>query len=122
MRSANEKMRLEETSSCTTSPFTRVRRTSPSGSTSAAATAGPIGVKPSWPLEKRFEPRSFQRKSATPASLAAAYQPTCASASSGRDAVRARADDDGDLALVAEQLGAAGAHEVARRRRAWTAA
>ena len=83
MRSAKEKMRLEETSSWTISPLTRVRRTSPCGSTSAAATAGPIGVKPSWPLEKRLEPRSFQRKSAMPASLAAANQPTCASASSG---------------------------------------
>jgi hypothetical protein len=83
MRSAKEKMRLAETSSCTTSPFTRVRRTSPSGSTSAAATAGPSGVKPSWPFEKRLDPRSFQRKSATPASFAAAYQPMWARASSG---------------------------------------
>ena len=44
MRSPKEKMRFDETSSCTTSPFTRVRRASPAGSTSDAATSGPSGV------------------------------------------------------------------------------
>ena len=112
MRSAKEKMRLEETSSWTISPFTRVRSTSPCGSTSAAATAGPIGVKPSWPLENRLEPRSFQRKSAMPGVVGGGEPADVRERVLGRDAMRARADHRGDLALVPEQLGAAGADEV----------
>jgi hypothetical protein len=50
--------------SCTISSLTRVRRVSPSRSTSAIGVGGELtGVKPSWPLAMRFEPRSAQRRS-----------------------------------------------------------
>ncbi len=47
----------------------------------AAISAGPIGVKPSPPLERTLEPLSFARRSYRPKSFAAVTQPTWLQAS-----------------------------------------
>ena len=50
-------------SSWTTSPSTRVRSVSAARSSPSIATGSPIGVKPSWPFDIKFDPRSAQRMS-----------------------------------------------------------
>jgi hypothetical protein len=49
----------------------------------AASTAGPMGVNPSPPFERRFEPLSAYLRSYTPKSLAAVIEETQPQPSSG---------------------------------------
>ncbi len=61
---ANEKISSLEFPSCTTSPFTDVRSVRfPRSSSLAGTSRGPIGVKPSCPFARTFEPASGQRRS-----------------------------------------------------------
>ena len=69
---AKVKIRSAPVVSWRTSPLTVLTRCSVPGSTPCAGIAGPIGVKPSWPLAITLEPRSAQRKSCRPKSLAGA--------------------------------------------------
>ena len=58
-------------------PLTQVRTRSAAGSTvRASIRSGPSGVKPSPPFDRRFEPRSFARRSYSPKSLPAVTHAT----------------------------------------------
>ncbi len=77
-----ENSRPDVVSSCAIAPFSQVRTRSAPGSTSRASMSdGPIGVKPSPPLDRTLEPLSPARRSYRPKSSAAVTQATCRHAS-----------------------------------------
>ena len=79
---ASGKMSPAVVSSCRSSPLTHVRSRSAAGSTvRASMRAGPIGVKPSPPLERTLEPLSLARRSYRPKSFAAVTHATWLQAS-----------------------------------------
>ena len=96
-------------SSCTSSPSSHTRSASPAGSTAAAgSSSGPTGANPSPPLDRTLDPESARRRSCRPRSSAAVTQPTWDHPCAGVDPTGRGADDQGDLALEGEQLGAGG--------------
>ncbi len=79
----NGKSRPAVESSWRRSPFTQARSRSAAGSTCLASIRpGPMGVKPSPPFERTFDPLSFARRSYRPKSFAAVTQETWLHASS----------------------------------------